>query len=283
MASTLETCANTAARPAAPAAGDTVYQEDTKQIITYDGSAWQTYNSNGVAVDDTIVSDLSPKIWLDPNGYCKSDAGGTTACVSGDPVLVWKDRSGNSIDFEQTTASQYPIWLSDSGNNNMPVLAFSYAAQLIKPASAAFGTTGTIFWVLQAIKYSGSNWYITYNSSNTGRTRIYPEGKFNTTYFGANNTSDATSDVTEGTAQIIGFRSGSPFTWTADGRALMASPGNAAGAELYSAAQTYKIGYTTASMLWYDFIAFDSELSDANYNAVQGYLGDKYGITVADI
>ena len=47
MTSTLETCADASARPASPSAGDTVYQEDTKQIIVWDGSAWRVYDSAG--------------------------------------------------------------------------------------------------------------------------------------------------------------------------------------------------------------------------------------------
>ena len=46
MASTLDTIADAAARPGSPSAGDTLYQIDTKQVITYDGSTWRVYDSD---------------------------------------------------------------------------------------------------------------------------------------------------------------------------------------------------------------------------------------------
>jgi hypothetical protein len=202
-------------------------------------------------------------------------------------VEEWKDRSGNSIDFEQSTPINQPFFFNDAGNNNMPVLLFSYGTLLRKPAGGTFGTSGTLFFVFRATIKDYSN-YILLQAQGTPahqtRIRVYPEGKFNLIpTFGGTATSDAATDVTEGITQIIGFRSGSPFTWTTNGRALMASPGNATGGDLYTAGNYLDVGSYNTRIMMYDFIAFDSELSDANYNAVQGYLGDKYGITVADI
>lgn len=46
MPSTLETCTSSS-RPAAPSAGDTLFETDTKKIITYSGTDWYLYEYDG--------------------------------------------------------------------------------------------------------------------------------------------------------------------------------------------------------------------------------------------
>ena len=49
-------------------------------------------------------------IWFEAHpDYCFSDSGGTISCGDGDPIYVWKDRSGNNLSFEQSTESSRPV------------------------------------------------------------------------------------------------------------------------------------------------------------------------------
>ena len=47
--------------------------------------------------------------------WCFTDAGGTVPCGDGDPVRVWKDRSGNARDLSQATSGNRPVLRSVSG------------------------------------------------------------------------------------------------------------------------------------------------------------------------
>jgi len=49
--STLNTCTSST-RPASPAAGDTLFETDTNKIITYDGTDWRLYVSDGSITPD---------------------------------------------------------------------------------------------------------------------------------------------------------------------------------------------------------------------------------------
>jgi len=46
MPSTLETCTSSS-RPASPSAGDTLFETDTNNIITYSGAGWYVYDADG--------------------------------------------------------------------------------------------------------------------------------------------------------------------------------------------------------------------------------------------
>jgi hypothetical protein len=46
MPSTLETCTSSS-RPGSPSAGDTLFETDTKKIITYSGTDWYLYDADG--------------------------------------------------------------------------------------------------------------------------------------------------------------------------------------------------------------------------------------------
>jgi hypothetical protein len=127
MTSTLITCADTASRPGAPATGDMLYQEDTKQIITYDGSVWQYYDSDGVGGSDlaytgaktghptsgtNYVCSVQPVVHYDASQYVELSA---SAAVLGGAVDAWGDRSGNGNDGTQATADDQPTLVQTAG------------------------------------------------------------------------------------------------------------------------------------------------------------------------
>jgi PKD repeat protein len=77
---------------------------NTKTRTNYVSSAWNP-------------SLITPALWLEASTtYCFTDAGGTVACADGDPVRVWKDRSGNSRDLSQGTLGNRPLYRANSGN-----------------------------------------------------------------------------------------------------------------------------------------------------------------------
>tara|TARA_R110002020_G_scaffold300433_1_gene516063 strand:- start:265 stop:1239 length:975 start_codon:yes stop_codon:yes gene_type:complete len=124
MTSTLITCANTAARPGSPSAGDTVYQEDTKQIITYDGSAWRVYDSDGTggyALDGSNTLTAVPLFHFDAAKINGTDASGNpsnAAALTG----AWTSKINGVATFAQGTGSKQPTWYS-SGTSSESYLS----------------------------------------------------------------------------------------------------------------------------------------------------------------
>tara|TARA_R110002020_G_scaffold15652_1_gene56037 strand:- start:967 stop:1944 length:978 start_codon:yes stop_codon:yes gene_type:complete len=125
MASTLETCANTAARPATPALGATLYQEDTNQIIVCSnatGPVWKTYEANGelaypsgIYTEGTpYVISVQPAMHFDASRINGADASGNPA-ING-KVATWEDRSGNSNDATQGTAADQGAFVKMGGH-----------------------------------------------------------------------------------------------------------------------------------------------------------------------
>ena len=125
MASTLETCANTGARPASPALGDTLYQEDTNQIIVCanaTGPVWKTYESNGelaypsgIYTEGTpYVISVQPAMHFDASRINGADASGNPA-ING-AVATWEDRSGNGNDATQGTAADQGAFVKMGGH-----------------------------------------------------------------------------------------------------------------------------------------------------------------------
>ena len=153
MASTLITCANTAARPAAPSAGDTVYQEDTKQIITYDGSSWQVYDSDGIggyALDGSNTIAAVPVLHLDA---AKINGTDTSANPSNAASLTvpWASKINGTTTLAQGTASAQPTWYS-SGTSSEPYLSTDggdelqtdFRTNLLGPISGPFTMMGVM-------------------------------------------------------------------------------------------------------------------------------------------
>lgn len=125
MPSTLETCANAAARPGSPSAGDTVYQEDTKQIITYDGSSWVEYSSesaSGYDLDGTNILSVSPLFHFDADKINGTDTSGNPsngAAFTGQ----WTSKIKGVTTVAQATASEQPTYYT-SGENSQAYLSF---------------------------------------------------------------------------------------------------------------------------------------------------------------
>lgn len=308
MASTLETIANAAARPASPSAGDTLYQIDTKQVITFDGSSWQQYNSDGTAVNDSDITGLSPHLWLDPK-YSSSfftDSGkGTAVTADGARVGCFADRSGNGFDFVESTEADKPTLALNCGTGNVPALVYGKTDELgllgdsLSEISAA---NCTVFFVW---RLSADNTQYVVNATgvrtNDPRMRVNYIGsayKYNWSPFGSSPSgggitfySDAVSVESFQAPHIYCLKTNSTanraYTYQNGGSDLSSSQTAPSGVFLEDGAtlEVFNGTYTNYGqpLWWYEFLVFDASLSDANVNIVNNYLGNKHGIAVTDV
>jgi len=310
MASTLETCANTAGRPGSPSAGDTLYQIDTKQIITWDGSAWRLYDSDGTAVNDADITDLSPHLWLDPMHSAPffTDSGkGTAVTADGKRVGCFADRSGNGFDFVQGTETAKPTLCLEAGVGAVPSLCYSQSDQLDLLGTSDSDISAdqlTIFFVWR-LAQEGSHWFIQ-GTSNSNNPRIRLNGSADSWYyqwypFGAAE-GDYSSGVDFSTTATVGSAFASrhiyclktdlagadrTYTYNNGGADIAGSTTSPDGGKFLEDGETMKLFYGPSdnySPHWlFEFLVFDSTLTDANVNKVNSYLGNKHGITVTDV
>jgi len=307
MASTLETCANTAGRPGSPSAGDTLYQIDTKQIITWDGSAWRLYDSDGTAVNDADITDLSPHLWLDPMHSAPffTDSGkGTAVTADGARVGCFADRSGNGFDFVQSTAADKPMLCTEAGVGAVPSLCYSNTDQLDFVGDSDSEITAaniTIFWVWRVAPEG--NVFFLQGTANTNEPRLRINGSsgslvYNWNPFGSADgagggvafSSTVVSDASVASRHIYCLKTNSTANRTYNYQNGGSDIGNSAAAptgvylEDTETTKMFVGNLNYASPHWlFEYIVFDSSLSDANVNKVNSYLGNKHGITVTDV
>ena len=303
MASKLETCANTGARPASPSAGDTLFQEDTKQIIVWDGSAFQTYDSDGnTGYAHSDITGLSPHLWLDSNSasFFTDSSKGTAVTVDGERIGCWADRSGNNFDWLQTTANSKPNLVKKLGNNNLSACLFGGDNLIFTGTSASEidSKDMTFVWAVR-LGFIGSQMFWNETNSNT-RMRLIADGdNFNLQLlpFGAGGSfsggtgtfSTSTQAAFAREVNLITIRTNSSENTTKvylNGGAAIASTSapTSNGKFLENGHVINLINGASEAPYWvFDLIIFDSSLSDANLNTVYSYLGNKHGVTTSAI
>lgn len=303
MASTLETCANTAARPASPSAGDTVYQIDTKQIIVWDGSAWKVYDSDGAAYLDSDITGLSPYTWLDAsNEDFYTDSGkGTPANGDGNPIGCWADRSGNGLDFVEATALYQPNVFKEIGpNNNTGAIYDGDRLKYTGSSSTEFASEDMVLFMAVRLGQAHADYIWNQTGSGTRIRTLESSGTFalnvlqfggvtNTTGSSGSCTTTYDSRITTQT-NLFAFRTSSSAN-TLDVYLDGGSP-NASTTAPSSAGRFFPDGKevkvlddtaTEAPFILYDMIVFNSSLSDADMDTVYNYLSLKYGIPVTAV
>lgn len=158
MASTLETCANAAARPGSPSAGDTVYQIDTKQVIVYDGSVWRVYDPNSSSpydLDGTNSTTATPLFHFDASFVNGSDATGNPANAASF-TGQWTSRVNGKTTVAQGTASAQPTFYT-SGENSKPYLSFDGGDFLDLTEREYCGSSLTVLVVGKGASNAGFN------------------------------------------------------------------------------------------------------------------------------
>jgi hypothetical protein len=296
--STLNTCTSST-RPGSPSAGDTLFQEDTNQIIVWSGSAWKLYDSDGAAYQDSDITALSPHIWLDGQGSYFYDDHNKSNLVTFDnsSVGAWADRSGNGFDFVQSTVNSRPIIVNNFGVNNKTFLHYD-GDQLSftgTTSSEIPANPSTLFLVALIYPIQAKNLIKSTDSSLRIRTLV-PSGidtfRLALDDFGGvgDGSTFALTDDNIGLRKnifIYALRGGSSLIESFVNGAVSAdTETNIPTGNIFNNGATYDIlddNITTSPNFLGEFMVFDSALSDANMNTVFGYLSNKYGIAVATI
>lgn len=307
MTSTLLTCTSST-RPASPAAGDTLFETDTNKIIVYSGSDWKLYDSDGQAINDSDITSLNPHLWLDPS-YSSSfftDSGkGTAVTTDGARVGCFADRSGNGFDFVQATLANKPTLCKEAGIGQVSSLCYSLTDELgfVGTTSSEISAANiTIFWVWR-LSPEGNHFFLQ-GTANTNEPRLRINGSagslvYNWNPFGSEETSgtggvafstSVVSDASIPARHIYCLRTNSTanrtYSYQNGGADIAGSTTAPTGVYLEDTETTKMFAGTNNfySPYWlFEYIVFDSSLSDANVNKVNTYLGNKHGITVTDI
>jgi hypothetical protein len=307
MTSTLLTCTSST-RPASPAAGDTLFETDTNKIIVYSGSDWKLYDSDGQAINDSDITSLSPHLWLDPSyssSFFTDSSKGTAVTTDGARVGCFADRSGNGFDFVQATLANKPTLCKEAGIGQVSSLCYSYTDELgfVGTTSSEISAANiTIFWVWR-LSPEGNHFFLQ-GTANTNEPRLRINGsagalKYNWNPFGSEETSgtggvafstSVVSDASIPARHIYCLRTNSTanrtYSYQNGGADIAGSTTAPTGVYLEDTETTKMFAGTNNfySPHWlFEYIVFDSSLSDANVNKVNTYLGNKHGITVTDI
>jgi len=302
MASTLITCANTAARPGSPSAGDTVYQEDTKQIITYDGSSWQVYDSDGTGghdLDGTNVTAAVPLCHFDAAKINGVDTSGNPANAAA-LTTAWDSKTNGVSTFAQGTASAQPTWYS-TGTSSEPYFSTDGGDELLMdfrntylgPISGPFtlmgvmervgtATIGMALGVTGATTsdhWTGSPWWgwlavdYLYYTKTGADSAAHPtfasasgNGSTAVATYGVTRLFMLVRDASNNTRLYVdGNNTNTANVATFTGDVLMSSLFQVHGA-------TYRnVGHTYEMALW------DSDLSTADKNTIITYANTRYG------
>lgn len=224
------------------------------------------------AFDPTTIAGLA--LWL------KAD--GITSLADGAAVATWPDESGNAYDAAQATASAQPTFRTNV-LNGQPVVRFDGASDFM--STPLFSPTFSVFThfivvarrAIDAVHYfsdnvGGPNPCAVYATTGVPDTWVIRQGG---TLTGGNAENLDPHVVTSVFNTLSSLQ-------RVDGTQVMA--GSTGGAV---AMNGRRLGtYRDANALWLngdiaEVLVYDGLLSDEDRGAVEGYLGDKYGITVA--
>lgn len=290
MTSTLLTCDSTT-RPSAPSAGDTLFETDTNKIITWDGTAWRLYDSDGsvgYALDGTNILSVGPLFHFDAEKINGTDTSGNPSDATAF-TGQWTSRVGGKTTIAQGTASSQPTYYT-SGENSKPYLSFDGGDQLNLTKREYCGTDLTVLIVAQAVNNIGFGPLGTHGEDVEFTTTNFALGSrgifygyasgtllfFNdpsqgypgvTTHAAGKDFFSETRSViykknsTSGTCFIDGDNASSPSTTANDNDVRF---GNIGRGGLFMNGKIYEIAL------------FNSELSDADLNKWNAYVTSKY-------
>jgi len=296
MASTLVTCADTAARPGSPSAGDAVYQVDTKQVIVYDGSVWRAYDSDGTGgydLDGTNVLAAAPLFHFDAgfiNGVDASGNPGNGVSFTGQ----WTSKVGGKTTVAQGTAASQPVYYT-SGENSKPYLDFDGTDDFLDLTTREYCGSDLTVLIIAKAETNGEFGIIgTYGADGadhgTGAFVLGGDGIFYgyssagvLLYFSSaangyiSPTTHATGkDFSSETRSVIYTKTASGGTCYIDGNNA-SSPGTSANAR---DTRFGRIGHARVNKFdgaLYEIALFNSALSTTDLNAWGTYVTTKYG------
>lgn len=234
-----------------------------------------TFEATGVATAATVVLASANITVTFPVGTYATDN------VYRATVSQWDDRTSNGWNLVQAAAGNQPVRVpSDSALNGRSILQTDNSDDVMATASNLVLGAHTMIWAGRLIGSSSdaglcgtstSGYAFTHHNANTlyyysgpGQFCQFAQGQNATCVIGARWTGDTTANGQQlwknGTMQAQRTHSGAALT-----------------------AGTFKVGRisTTTNSKVGDVLLYNVALSDADFLAVQRYLGREYGITVA--
>jgi len=286
MASILDTCTS-GARPASPSLGDTLFETDTNRIITYDGTVWRVYDSDGIAYSTVGTNELhyptglwssasatyylstSPDIHYDATILDGADAANNPA--DGAAVSTWGDRSGNTTDYDatQSSASYQPTFKdASSGPGSQPALSWATDKFDLTNAWSVTGSCTAIF-VSQSL--AAGSFYLLKASSYTKAFWEY----FGQDYFFGGG-SGAVSDTSVFNMHTLHRDGTSAEVFESGGTSIYGPASRTNDMEIETIGQG-QFGYQNGTVS--EILIFSSALSTSDLNTIRLYITNKYGIT----
>lgn len=254
------------------------------------------------AFDPRQIAGLA--LWLDA-------ADSASVTLNGGNVSEWRDKSGNGKHYAQSTAASQPAYVA-SGQNARSVIRTDGTKHLRRESGGSalveslnyFGeTTQSIFIAWKATSRSFAN-YLFWANNNNGAVRLQLTGPAAGSgsvagYFidSGNSTtgrlSTTTSALTFTNSHVIAFRrDGSAYAAWANGTAVGTATN--ASAPAFSTSGTSSIftalnnagglldgaGAITPGGDLYEIACYSRALTDSERQAIERYIGAKWGITV---
>jgi hypothetical protein len=206
---------------------------------------------------------------------------------NGDPVGLWEDASGVSGDAS-SSGSARPAYIA-SGYGGMPGLNFTTAANL----SGTMTVTGSVMTVVLVgeVSSAGHPESRMFSVAATGGNDITSNdgaifgGRFygSTLYARRNNNNLASVSASYITPYVISTR----FNGSTCEMFLNGAAGSSASSSGAFTIGKYAVGANAGNLVdgWmagkiYAVLAYDESLSNTDREAIEDYLGDKYGITI---
>lgn len=217
--------------------------------------------------------------WWKGDGTLWQDSARTTpASADGDPVGAWDDASGNGRNATQATAGARPS-LQTAELNGLPVVRFVAASSTRLTFTAHTGFSAiSIFGVVKRAATSGDHTVLSLgktliriDQTVNGNLEWYPDT--DTTVIDAQDVADTDWHL------IAVLQSSTDYEIRLDlasvtGTTVVVDPAD----------RTDAIGSFEGGVLWFmdgdiaELLVYDSDLSDADRDAVEGYLNAKWGL-----
>lgn len=288
--STLSTTTS-GARPASPSIGDTLYETDTKRVITCSATGpvvWRVYDSDGVAYSTAGTDELnyptglwssagatyylsvSPEMHFDATIMDGSDSDNNPADAGA--VALWGDRSGSTPNYDATqgTAGSQPAW-DASGSGGKPAIVcdtdFLDLATLYSPSSSFTQIT------------------VSKSDIATGTAPIAWNGAWQNTIWLKYSPNNGDYTVSGNRGNLSTVNAVNMHTVKRDGTAVVLYQAGGTSLGNWTSSATMKVDRIAKSSLQShlgdisEILIFDSALSVAHLNVVRLYLTNKYGLT----
>jgi len=289
---TINTCTSST-RPGSPSTGDTLFETDTESLITYDGSAWKSYGADdgNYNLDGTNVTSVRPLCHFDAEFFNGVDTSGNPANDSSVGASnLWKSRVGSSYLFQETATKQ-PLYKS-SGTNSKPYVLADGGDILLLSESYVLEDEFSMFGIAEA---DSNNFMCFFGGAGFSQGLFLPTNHniwlgYGSVYMylgqgGALNFSlPLPINGGETRAHLCTRDSSNRTKYWLDGDNTTTFPGSPT--EAHSTNNTARFISTSlgvndmqyaAQGNVYEFMLFNSDLSNADRNALGAYAVAKYG------